>query len=88
MLLLPLRGSDGGVNRVLGGFALSGRIGRTPRRVSPAQIRLTPIAASAPNAQQPQDTEAAHGFAETPAGFAPERPAQRRAPHLRLVKND
>ncbi len=90
MLLLPLRGSDGGVNRVLGGFALSGRIGRTPRRVSPAQIRLTPIAASAPDPQQPQDTEAAHGFAETPAGFAPapERPAQQRAPHLRLVKND
>lgn len=94
MLLLPLRGSDGGVNRVLGGFALSGRIGRTPRRVNPAQMRLTPIAATAQTPRQPQDSQSVPGFAEPPAVFAPapseppQRPPHRRAPHLRLIQND
>lgn len=87
MLLLPLRGSDGAVNRILGGFALTGRIGHTPRRVTPSQVRLTPITATA---RQSRGAEVETGFADHPTGFAPApQPApDRRAPHLHLVKND
>lgn len=44
MLLLPLRSDLGDVSRVLGAIRMSGRIGRTPRRLSIAgQVRRTLI---------------------------------------------
>lgn len=87
MLLLPLRGADGSVNRVLGGFAISGRIGRTPRRVAPMRLQLQPLEIDGQAPSDPGEaTPKQPGFAETPATFAPA--PKRRAPHLRLVKSD
>ncbi|MGY6410474.1 MAG: PAS domain-containing protein [Alkalilacustris sp.] len=87
MLLMPLRAEDGSITRLLGGLALEGRIGATPRRLEITGLQLTPLA---PGAAQPveepgPDLTALPGFAEARAGFAP-RPSG--PPKLRVIRND
>jgi len=78
MLLLPLRNEFGQIDRILGGLAAEGEIGRPPRRFLLAGER--PLGLMAP-AERPAVLEG--GLAEAPAPFdAPARPGRG---HLRLV---
>jgi hypothetical protein len=43
LLLLPLRGDDGQVDRAIGAMVIEGRIGRAPRRFDVRGVRLGPI---------------------------------------------
>jgi hypothetical protein len=74
-LLLPLRGEDGVVSRVLGCLVSDGRIGRTPRRFDLTELRLEPV----------NRTRSAPGMAERETAFDSPHPA---APHLRLVSSE
>ncbi len=95
MVLLPLRGDDGAISRLLGCLVSEGVPGRTPRRfdilragTQPTRSAATGGVAMAP--RQPQTTTAsAHGLAEAPRSFAgaPTK-ARKTAPYLRLVKTD
>ncbi|MCB2135430.1 MAG: PAS domain-containing protein [Rhodobacteraceae bacterium] len=84
LVLLPLRGDDGQIDRALGGFAVNGAIGRTPRRFDIAAVHRTPLSARRPMGLS---HVAPVGFAEPAVRFdLPLRPRNRG--HLRLVKSD
>jgi hypothetical protein len=75
LLLLPLRGDEGRVDRAIGAMVIEGRIGRAPRRFDIHGLRLGPVVAQ-------------HG-AEAEAHAAVE-PSRRTGPvraHLRLVSS-
>lgn len=95
MVLLPLRSDLGDITRVLGGLAMDGNIGRTPRRLEIiGQSRQTLIG----YADRPGESNGLSGrfevpgpTAKPPAPRAEPRPAapretsRRRSDHLRLV---
>jgi len=97
LLLLPMRGENGGINRILGCLDSSGSIGRTPRRFTITARRMTQISGAD---EAGLSVIVASGIApETPPrGFEGRvtslRAAQvqnapiRLGPHLRLVKSD
>lgn len=86
MLLMPLRAEDGSVTRILGGLALEGKIGPTPRRLEVTGMQITPLGAQAADMVDEEPAAAPEpGFAEPAADF-PRRPRGR--PHLRVVRND
>jgi len=96
MLLLPLRNEFGQVDRILGGMAAEGEIGRPPRRFLLADqrtLQMTGPAALAAPAVAPAVLEGGlegglqGGLAEAPARFdaEPDAPAPRKRGHLRLV---
>ncbi|MFP4328733.1 MAG: PAS domain-containing protein [Paracoccaceae bacterium] len=92
MLLLPLRSESGEVSRVLGCLETLGRMGRAPRRFTPSDISVAPLAADPASGAAPADGPKApaptpdRGFAESPRRLAGAPP--RRAAHLRLIKTD
>ena len=94
MLLLPLRADDGTVSRVLGGLAMSGKVGSVPRRLAVTGLRMMPLR---PDAMHADDSPSpgpealpAHGISEAPAVFvpAPTPPRHRGRPQLRVISND
>ncbi len=80
MVILPLRADDGSVSRALGGLALSGRIGTTPRRLEITGLQITPLGAA--------EAQAVPGLAEAPAPFTPQTHTPDGRPRLRLIRND
>ena len=80
MILLPLRGEDGKVLRLLGGMVAEGDLGRAPRRFRLATSLAQPCGRAEP---APATPIGAAGLAENPAPFTP-KPERRRG-HLRLV---
>lgn len=86
LLLLPLRGDDGRVNRLLGGLCHAGGSLRPPQRFELIEPRLTPAGIPAPRPAPQPAADAQPGLAEPPGRFnpAPMRTAAT-APHLRLV---
>ncbi|MDF1707320.1 MAG: PAS domain-containing protein [Paracoccaceae bacterium] len=97
LLLLPLRGEDGGINRILGCLDSSGSIGRTPRRFVIRDRRLRQIGGydetaggTAPR-EVAQSLRSTHGFADRVTPFRPygQTPAKAKpSHHLRLVTPD
>ncbi|MGY6635162.1 MAG: PAS domain-containing protein [Alkalilacustris sp.] len=90
MLLLPLRAEDGTVSRILGGLAVTGSIGTTPRRLEVTGLRILPLTV-------PAETDTmglaatdgrVSGLAEDPAAFVPAPPQHRGRPQLRVVRSD
>jgi hypothetical protein len=79
LLLLPLLSDAGEVNRALGCLETEGRIGRTPRLFTTAEVALDEIAGAPDRAPAP-------GLAEPARAY--DAPPHRGAPHLRLVKSD
>lgn len=80
LLLLPLMGDDGQVDRALGALAYDGTPGATPRR-----LRITGATTRALDSPVP----VRHGFSEDPANFTPPpptRPTPAGRPALKLVK--
>ena len=99
MILLPLRGEDGKVTRVLGGFVAEGEIGRVPRRFRLVSARAEPcpkpVAVELPVAPRAPAVKPAlaTGFADEPSAYdarvrqdvaLQQDPRPKRA-HLRLV---
>ena len=97
LLLLPMLGEDGAINRILGCLDSSGSIGRTPRRFVITARHLTDltgdgdaglgrlVAQGFKSAVPPKS----HSTAVTPLHVARlSRGTDRSAPHLRLVKTD
>jgi hypothetical protein len=87
LLLLPLSGRTGAVDRAIGVMVIEGRPGRTPRRFVLARAAQRPVGAlrlAAPPPEPPPEPPAAPapGFAEPQPGWRPMPPA---APRLRLV---
>ena len=82
MLLLPLRSEDGSISRLLGGLAMEGRIGATPRRLDVTGLQITPLI---PGTEVQPDASPVPGFAEPAARFAP-RPSG--PPKLRVIRNE
>ncbi|MFN3937833.1 MAG: PAS domain-containing protein [Gemmobacter sp.] len=74
MLLLPLSGEDGTVDRAIGCIAIEGRIGRVPRRLAISTDRLSPVPGMLRAGQGSPVRPAEDRFRETG-----------RAPWLRLV---
>ena len=80
MLLLPLRGDDGAVTRVLGALVMEGKLGRVPRRFDLEGSFLREIEGGEEKRRlTPRAPEAAHIIAQTKAT---------QHPHLRLVVSD
>lgn len=83
LLLLPLLRADGGLGLALGALALSGNIGRTPRRFAVTRERLTPLSGEGRGvggaAGAPVDVP---GLAEAPAAFR----SHAERPYLRLIR--
>ncbi|ETX14383.1 hypothetical protein OCH239_03575 [Roseivivax halodurans JCM 10272] len=85
LLLLPLTSEPGRIDRALGGFVTTGRIGRTPRRFEITAIEASPLRLPAPRPKEPL-ASVPTGFAEQGTAFIPRKPttSPSRA-HLRLV---
>lgn len=78
MVLLPLRSDLGDIDRILGGIALAGRIGRTPRRIEiVAQSRKSLTGYAGPG----------HRHAPEPALPAPVQPARPAAVQRPAARN-
>jgi hypothetical protein len=87
LLLLPLCDANGAVNCVLGGLAVEGRIGRSPRRLEPLPLRRRRIGPAAPAAATPEaSAEPVAGLGEPRTRFQPATPARHQ--YLRLVHSD
>lgn len=81
MLLLPVTGDDGGVNRILGALVVTGRTPPAPCRFRIVGQKVTRIVATDAVAVR----SVATGFAEPPAPWNEPAPAAKPRPHLRLV---
>jgi hypothetical protein len=101
LMLLPLTGASGAVDRALAVLAVEGQVGRAPRRFALARALHRPVrspsgwqAAPPSAARAPSHGEAAPGLAEPVAPWSPApRPspamqAHPRAPWLRVVRNE
>lgn len=78
LMILPLLGEDGTVDRAVGVLVTHGLLGRAPRRFSIAQRIVTPVAQKAPEPV----------FAEAPVTYTPPPRAPAGRSHLRLVNFD
>lgn len=83
LLILPMRGSSGAVDRALACLALEGSIGRSPRRFALLQGACRPVPGLAVEAAPKRRDAVQPGLAEAPAAFAP---APKGKPVLRLIK--
>tara|TARA_R110002096_G_scaffold9867_9_gene38590 strand:- start:5175 stop:5876 length:702 start_codon:yes stop_codon:yes gene_type:complete len=94
LLMLPMLDDQGRCTLSLGCLALSGEIGRAPRRFAIARRQVSPVLARQVLATIRPAPQPAHGFGESQVGFTPPRTpqtpprAQPGKPYLRLVKND
>jgi hypothetical protein len=77
LLLLPLTGEDGLVNRVLGCLDSCGSIGRAPRRFAVTDCHLSPLTRDRgwPAAQPPQPPQPQPHMASPASAVQPARPA-------------
>ena len=82
MLLMPLQSEDGEIDRILGGLAMQGKIGATPRRLTLTGLQLEPLVSASASPEAPAPIP---GMAEPAADFA-HRPRGR--PNLRVIRND
>ena len=97
LLLLPMRNDLGEIHRVLGCFESSGRIGRTPRRFSIADVEIRRLKAKpmghGPRSKREEKVLAkVKTFAEAPAPFRHAAVAlngkQTHVPYLRVISDN
>ncbi len=91
MLLLPMRGHDGKINRVLGGLTCDGPPTSTPTRFAITDLNVSRIVAT----KQRQQSVLQPGFAQDSAGFTHRATTvpkgggdAARRPYLRLVASN
>lgn len=86
LLLAPLSSRDGRLRMLLGGLAMTGAVGRPPRRLCVGAVSVSPIAGAVWDGASSVPTQAAEPVAVFAADKKAERPDAMR-PALRLVKS-